>query len=429
MKKTLFHQELSAVLISVVITALLAFSLWGVFGAFLNVPVKNAVLSSDVVVLKNDKIINSTRALSAAESQNIAIGVKTGRVEFESGGVPYNADINEFDDGTTVLTLTPNLGTGRFYGIASGILVLIFLCCCVLVLKWIARLREEEIFTPLLKLSERAKQLAEGDFDVHIPDSGAEEIRSLAENIESLRLRLKDEIYMNRKTSDDRKFLISGISHDLRTPLTSLRGYIEGILDGAAEGERQRLYLEKSLDKIQLINQMIGDFLTYSKLDLNQVEFKMQLINVSEYLTELVNDNRVMFERERKKISLERFTEKEYNVYVDLEQLDRVMGNVMENALRYTVEGAGEVKVLLRETSGSVVVEIRDNGIGISREDIPRIFDRFYRGEKSRNIKGSSGLGLAISKRIIENMGGRIWASSKLGEGTSIMISLKKYEV
>ncbi len=429
MKKTLFHQELSAVLISIVITALLAFSAWGILGAYLNIPIKNAVLTSDTVVLNNDKIQFSTRELSSAESQNLIIGVKSGKVDYESGGIPYKTNITRFEGGLTVLTLTPNFGTDKIYGIILAALVIVFLACYILVLRWIEKRREEEIFSPFERLSDRVKQLADGDFDVHIPDSGAEEIRQLSENIESLRLRLKDEIYMNKKTSEDRKFLISGISHDLRTPLTALRGYIEGILDGAAEGEKQRSYLEKSLEKVQIINRMIGDFLTYSKLDMNQVEFKLQMLNIGEYLLQLVSENQMVFERERKKITLECQINREYNVCVDLEQLDRVMGNVFENALRYTTEEIGEVTVYLRETSGSVVVEIHDNGVGMAEEDVPKIFDRFYRGEKARKIKGSSGLGLAISKRIVENMGGRIWASSKLGEGTSIMISLKKYEV
>lgn len=172
---------------------------------------------------------------------------------------------------------------------------------------------------------------------------------------------------------------------------------------------------------------MIGDLLLYSKLDQNQIEFHCTYVDIAKYLEAFMLDSKLYFSRGQKKITFENELQANYSVYIDVSQFDRVMSNITSNAYKYIPEKTGLVRIMLRENSSGVIIEVHDNGSGISAEDLPKIFDRFYRCEKSRQIKGSSGLGLAISKQIVENMNGRIWAVSKEGAGTSIMITFKKH--
>lgn len=427
MKKNLFWQDIYTVFAALLITVLVVICTTGVLGAALGIPMKDGKLSQDVIVLKNDVPVYSTRELSGMEIENLLITLKDKNMRFVIKGVAYTLSEKTFADGTRLIQLSPAFTSGDRRKLAAVFCVFAFLAVYVLIALYVQKKRENEIIEPISEVMRQTERMTEGDFDVNIPDVGMDEIKELASRIEALRLRLKKEIYINKKAAESRKFLISSMSHDLRTPVTALKGYLEGILDGVADTEeKRRMYVEKSLEKTELISHMISDLLLYSRLDQNQVEFKYQVIDICEYLAALAEENRVIFKRQKKEIVFESGEVCACSVRVDVEQLDRVMGNVIENALRYTEEGKGRVEILLRETGSGVIAEVKDNGAGVSEEDLPKIFDRFYRGEKSRQIKGSSGLGLAISKQIIENMGGLIWATGKSGEGMSILISLKK---
>ena len=270
-------------------------------------------------------------------------------------------------------------------------------------------------------------KLREGDLDTAITDQGYGEVRELGRAVEQLRLQLKNSIYYQEKVDDNRKFLISSISHDLKTPVTSIRGYIDGVLDGVADtDEKKEDYLLKAVEKTKMIDIMIEDLLLYSKLDLNQMPFEKGKIDIGEYMSNYIEDNLADFEGENKSIIFENELEDVHHLLIDNEKFRRVMQNITDNAKRNIEEYTGQLKVLLRETNSSVIIEFKDNGKGIDKDDLPYVFDRFYRADTAREIKGSSGLGLAIAKQIVEGLGGRIWAISEVGEGASIIISLKK---
>ena len=202
------------------------------------------------------------------------------------------------------------------------------------------------------------------------------------------------------------------------------------MLDGVADTpEKQRMYLQKAVDKTVLIGTMIEDLLLYSKLDLNQLPFDMERVNIRQYIAFSVEDNAFAFEREKKKLSLSNELDGEVFVSVDPKRFRRVVQNILDNARKHILEETGVVTVRLRQTSSSVIIEFADNGEGIRKEDLPHIFDRFYRADSARKIEGSSGLGLAIAKQIVNGMDGRIWATSEFGEGSSIMISLRKVKI
>ena len=132
------------------------------------------------------------------------------------------------------------------------------------------------------------------------------------------------------------------------------------------------------------------------------------------------------FKGEDKRIVFENELRDEVFITIDVDKFNRVVQNIMDNAKRNIEKHLGQLKIVLRETNSSVIMEFKDNGKGINKEDLPHVFERFYRADAAREVKGSSGLGLAIAKQIVEELGGQIWAISELDKGTSIMISLKK---
>ena len=283
------------------------------------------------------------------------------------------------------------------------------------------------IIIPITDLTKEMEKLRIGELETAITDKGYGEIRELGTAIEQLRLQLKNSIYYQQRVDDNRNFLISSISHDLKTPVTSIRGYIDGVLDGVADtDEKKQYYLSKATEKTNMINTMIEDLLLYSKLDLNQMKFEKDKVNIVEYMESCIEDSSEDFLRENKKIYFENKLLTTSFVMIDVEKFKRVIQNIMDNAKKSIETQIGQLKIMLRETNSSVIIEFKDNGKGISKQDLPHVFERFYRADTAREVKGSSGLGLAIAKQIIEGLGGRIWAISESGQGASIIISLKK---
>ena len=242
-----------------------------------------------------------------------------------------------------------------------------------------------------------------------------------------MRIRLKDSVHTQLKYDDNRKMLISSISHDLKTPVTSIKGYVEGILDGIANTpEKKERYLKTIHSKARQLDKMIDDLLLYAKLDLNQIPYNFERIDMEEFLKDCIQENEPELERDNIRLEFQNELSQKYHILVDRERMKRVIMNIMENSRKYMNKEQGRIKFGLRETNNSLIIEISDNGEGIKDTDLPHIFDRFYRSDKARSgIKGS-GLGLAIAKQVVEDHKGRIWAVANKDEGTSIMISLGK---
>jgi signal transduction histidine kinase len=242
-----------------------------------------------------------------------------------------------------------------------------------------------------------------------------------------MRIKLKESVYLQQKYDENRKFLVSSISHDLKTPVTSIKGYIEGIIDGVAKTpEKMKEYLETARSKAILVNAMIDDLLLYSKLDLNQIPYHFEKTDLEQYFEDCVSDHRYEYEKANIKLALISELKETVFVLIDRERFKRVIQNILDNAKKFMEKADGQVDIILRETRTSAIIEIRDNGKGIPENDLPHIFERFYRADPSRKSDGS-GLGLAIAKQIVEGHEGKIWVRSTVGEGTRMMISLKKY--
>jgi len=311
--------------------------------------------------------------------------------------------------------------------IPAIIAIVTFLIVFISISIYISRKITNEIIRPVERLKQAAAQISEGELDSVITEEGEGEVLELCKALEQMRIKLKESISLQQKYDSNRSFLVSSISHDLKTPVTSIKGYIEGILDGVANTpDKQKAYLLTAHRKTILIHTMIEDLLLYSKLDLRQLPFHMQPIDFAAYITDGVQEHYNLMQMKNLKLELQINELKERHVLLDGDRFMRVVQNIIDNAIHYNDKESPELTIMLRETYTSLVLEVKDNGIGINQEDTERIFDRFYRSDKARSVETGSGLGLAIVKQIVEEHKGEIWVKSSEGIGTSILISLPK---
>ncbi|EGW36310.1 HAMP domain-containing sensor histidine kinase [Desulfosporosinus sp. OT] len=391
-----------------------------------------AEINGELMMLKQDKVIFSSRNFSKIDVAKCleAGNLQGGRELVVIGDVSYTVElINlKFKDSSqgSVLLLAPvdrSVANLTSFLVLIGVtFVLTFMLSNIVVSYQFSR----SIITPLQDLQRAAAEISRGNLDHPIVEVGDQEIQALCRDLELMRIKLKDSVYTQLKYEDNRKMLISSISHDLKTPVTSIQGYVEGILDGIANTpDKRERYLKTISFKAHQVDQMIDDLLLYAKLDLNQIPFDFERTDIEEYLKLCVLESEPELENSQIQISFHsELREKQQHVLLDRERMKRVIMNILDNSRKYMSKDRGEIKILLRDTAASLIIELRDNGSGISEEDLPYIFDRFYRSDAARS-KGS-GLGLAIAKHIIEGHNGRVWAVSHGEEGASIMISLSK---
>ncbi|WP_026476531.1 sensor histidine kinase [Alkaliphilus transvaalensis] len=287
------------------------------------------------------------------------------------------------------------------------------------------------ILKPLKVLEDAANQIKEGNLDFHIKGSSKDEIGQLSIAFEEMRLKLKESIGLQLEYERNRNELMSNISHDLKTPVTAIKGYVEGIMDGVADSpEKQERYIKTIYTKANDMDRLIDELLLYSKLDIKRLPFHFENVNIGQFLLDLTEELQFDLEYRGVKIAFKGQQGEHLRVLADREKIKRVIGNIVENAVKYMNKENGVIDVYLeKKATGNIMVEIRDNGQGIPEEYLPFIFDRFYRVDPSRNINtGGSGLGLAIAKRIIQEHGGEIWAKSEVDRGTSIIFTLKEWK-
>jgi len=282
------------------------------------------------------------------------------------------------------------------------------------------------LIKPLYALKHAAEQIKAGDLGHEVNLNRRDEIGELGASFEAMRIRLKDSIRVQLQYEDNRKELIANISHDLKTPITGIKACIEGIQDGIADtGPKRDKYLNMIAKKTEEMDRLIEELFLFSKLDLKRLPFNLEPTDLAAYMRDCVEELRL--DPRLAAISMTFTTNGEGPVYVtaDREKLHRVIMNIIHNSLKYTNKKQKEIRIELFDGEEEAKVVVRDNGSGIEEDALPHIFDRFYRADPSRNT-GGSGLGLAIVKQIVEGQGGRVWAESRIGEGTNIYFTLKK---
>lgn len=231
------------------------------------------------------------------------------------------------------------------------------------------------------------------------------------------------------KIEAERKQFVSNVSHELRTPLTSMRSYIEALADGAwQDPDLAPRFLEVTQNETDRMIRMIQDLLHLSRIDAGKSELEVELVDLTELLDHVLNRFDMLIHSSDyagKNYHIERhLLNTPVFVELDTDRMMQVLDNIMNNALKYSPDG-GTITGRMRQTDQSVIISITDQGMGIPKNDLVKIFSRFYRVDRARSrAMGGSGLGLAISKEVVEQHGGRIWADSKEGEGTTFYLSL-----
>ncbi len=306
--------------------------------------------------------------------------------------------------------------------VVLGVLVMTSLALCL----WLYR----GIVTPLSQLRKATWNIKEGNLDFVVEGNDVEEVNNLCEDFEEMRKRLKESSEENLAFDRESKELISNISHDLKTPITSIKGYVEGIMDGVADTpEKMNRYIQTIYNKAIEMDRLINELTFYSKIDTNRIPYVFNKISVNEYFDDCLDELRMELASENVDFDFENELSDEVLMIADAEQLRRVINNIVSNSLKYMDKDQKRLAIRIKDAGDFIQFEIEDNGMGIERKDLVKIFDRLYRADASRGTsKGGSGIGLSIVKKILEDHGGKVWAASEPGEGTTIYFVLRKYQ-
>ena len=304
-------------------------------------------------------------------------------------------------------------------------LIIVF-CTASALIFWIYR----TVSLPLAKLQAAARNIKEGNLDFEIKADADDEIGQLCQDFEEMRLRLKANAEEKVAFDKENKELISNISHDLKTPITAIKGYVEGIMDGVADTpEKMDRYIKTIYNKANEMDLLINELTLYSKIDTNRIPYNFTTISAQQYFIDCAEDLYMELDSKGVRFEFRNYMEEDSKVIVDPEQLRRVINNIISNSLKYMDKEQGIITMNVRDVGDFIQVELGDNGKGIAAKDLPNIFDRFYRTDASRNSsKGGSGIGLSIVKKIVEEHGGKIWATSTEGKGTVMYFVVRKYQ-
>ena len=306
-------------------------------------------------------------------------------------------------------------------------LALILVLTSILVTHWI----RISIYKPIHRLNLAMQSIKQGDFENRLPVNHDDhsELGELYQSYEDMRMRLKESTEEDLLRERQNKELISNISHDLKTPITSIKGYAEGLLEGVADTpEKQGKYVRTILNKANDMNTLINELTLYASIDNNRVAYHFQKISVAHYFGDCVEEVGMDMDSRGIRLNYSNLTPQETTIIADPEQLKRVINNIINNSVKYMDRPDGAIDIRILDEVDAIRIEIEDNGSGIDPRDIPNIFDRFYRTDASRTSShGGSGIGLSIVKKIVEDHGGYIWATSHQGEGTCMHFVLRKY--
>ena len=340
------------------------------------------------------------------------------QAQTESDGTVYDISITDSAD-----------SQGRVHVMAKDLFIsafVILISVALVVGLWVYR----SIAVPLVKLKKATQNIKEGNLDFVLDVEGKDEFSELCQDFEEMRRRLKESTEEKSLMEKENKELISNISHDLKTPITAVKGYVEGIMDGVADTpEKMDRYVRTIYNKTNEMDHLINELTFYSKIDTNRIPYTFSKLNVEDYFTDCSEEVGLELETRGIELVYANYVEKDVMVIADGEQIRRVIHNIISNAIKYMDKPKGIIQIRIKDVGDFIQIEIEDNGKGIGPKDLPYIFDRFYRTDVSRNSsKGGSGIGLSIVKKILEDHGGKVWATSRLGIGTIMYFVLRKYQ-
>ena len=341
--------------------------------------------------------------------------------------------INAFYDGALIELMRENRGfrppqrddyrtMAYTVGLVAIVSLVVIICITNLLL---TKFVFNKIKQPLQMLSDGVRQISDGNLDYKIVYRENDEFLPICDDFNGMAIRLKDSTDDVLKNEQNRKELLAGISHDLRSPLTSIKAYVEGLLEGVADTpESQVEYLQTIRQKTDVINNMVSQLFFYSKMDMGNYPTKPELLSVTDEIADFVAASREDYEARGLRIDVSGLQTGSV-IFADPLQLRSVIANILDNSAKYKNKETACARVACAESGGTVSIVFEDDGPGVPPAALPHIFNVFYRSDPSRNNpdKGS-GLGLAIASKAVERMTGRIYARNIDGGGLRIIIEI-----
>lgn len=283
------------------------------------------------------------------------------------------------------------------------------------------------IMQPLDALRQGVKRIRENNLRENIDYQGDAEFEEICHTFNEMQAHILTEQEKNRKYEKARTEMIAGISHDLRTPLTAVRGTLKGLLDGIAKDEaQQKKFLTTAYRRAGDMDVLLNQLFYLSRLETGNMPLHLQQVDLFSWLSEYLTGKRTVLSEEAVEFT-ECLTQISQPAFVDPEQLQRILDNLLENSRKYANVSPLHITVSLKETPEAFQLCFSDNGQGVPEDKLPFIFDEFYRADESRNAKEGTGLGLYIVKNLIDAMGGRVYAQNE--SGLAVTMELPKMKL
>lgn len=304
----------------------------------------------------------------------------------------------------------------------------LFFCLLILtkeIVQFFLLLRmEKRIFKPMEKLKQGLDEVAKGSYDTKVEYDKPNDISFLIDSFNEMTAKLSESEKIKAEYEQNRKSLIANISHDLKTPITAIQGYIEALLDGtAATAEHKNKYLKTIHHNVFYVNKLIDDLFLFAKLDMQKLDFNYENIPIRAFMNDLMEEYRFDLGERNIHVQYTVQLDKDYCIKLDGKRFHQAFNNLITNAVQHGPDKDLSIQVKLYHQTGFICIDIEDNGPGISEDKLPYIFKRFYRIETERPKDFSNtGLGLAIAKELIEAHQGIISVSSIEQQGTCFTI-------
>lgn len=328
------------------------------------------------------------------------------------------------DSGKYIVYIIDNKNTVRDLSSALFVIIIEAMLIGLAISSLLSLLLAKAIVTPLQNLTSAAERVAAGDFSQKPVSDSQDEIGVLTRTFDGMAGQLEDTLDHLRKSEQMRREFVANVSHELRTPITSIRSYAETLLENEdMPKETKTDFLGVIVKESDRMTNIVQDLLTLSRFDAGSIEFDFDQFSIEEAVSDVFYAMQLEARKHKHRFSLE-FKNTLPNIVGDRARIEQVIINLVSNSIKYTPDG-GKISVIAGIKDDNVWITVRDNGIGIPEEDIPKVFDRFYRVDKARSREsGGTGLGLSIAMEIVSRHGGKIALESKPGKGTVTTVTL-----
>ena len=306
------------------------------------------------------------------------------------------------------------------FGVYAGVVIVVLVSTIALTNIYLTRNLFRHISAPLDIVTAGVARIRDGNLDTPIAYQGADEFREVCDAVDEMAARLKASLEQQQCERQRKQELIAGMSHDLKSPLTSIRAYTEALLDGVAKDkETEQRYLQTIHSKELDIENMVNHLFTFAKMDVSAYPAQQKAVPLRQTIQALLEEE----DTEGMEITLE--IASKLHVMADCELLHRILLNLLQNSRKYSGRETVHICICAMETNKMGKVLFVDDGVGVSQEQLPKLFDAFYRGDASRTAPGQgSGLGLAVVKKAVEAMQGTVWAENSTSGGLCIAFTL-----